>query len=109
VAEISKDKLFQPKPALADSRSTKTDKVFRAIVDAEAAYTPIKTARLRAARLAKEAEEREKRLVEPVAKKRSSITKGNNPTPRSSWLKSSGIGDTGPRNRDGWKRSRLGQ
>lgn len=76
MAEISKDKLFQPKPTLADSRSDETDKVFRAIVDAEAAYTAIKTARLREARLAKEAEEREKRLVEPVAKKRSSITKG---------------------------------
>jgi acetylornithine/succinyldiaminopimelate/putrescine aminotransferase len=45
VAAINKDNLFQPKRTLAYSRSTETDKVFRAIVDAEAAYTAIKTAR----------------------------------------------------------------
>lgn len=68
MTEISKDNLFQPKPTRADSRGAETNKVFRAIVDAEAAYTAIKTARLREARLAKEAEEREKRLAEPAAK-----------------------------------------
>jgi hypothetical protein len=45
MAEISKDKLFQPKLTLADRRGAETDKVFRAIVEAEAAYTAIKTAR----------------------------------------------------------------
>lgn len=48
--------IFKPSPSRSESRNEMTDRIFKEITSKEAAVTTAKTARLRAERLAREAE-----------------------------------------------------
>jgi len=54
---VTKDNLFRKKGTSAENKAATTDKAFRDIVEAEARSRDAKTARLRQARLEKEAQE----------------------------------------------------
>ncbi|RCS24706.1 hypothetical protein DUT91_04300 [Phyllobacterium salinisoli] len=64
--KITRDNLF--KPTRSESKSATTDNAARNILDTETSRREAKTARLKEARLAKEAADREKSLAEPTAK-----------------------------------------
>lgn len=53
---ITKDTLFKPSRSRAETKAEITDNAARAIIDAEAAAREAKSAKLRAARLAREAD-----------------------------------------------------
>ena len=74
VKPITTSGIFKPLHSKAETRSQITDNTARAIVDAETSARDKKTARLRAARLAKEAVESEtpppaKPVKKPAARK----------------------------------------
>jgi len=54
---VTKDTLFRTKGTSAENKAATTDRAFREIVEAEARTREAKTARLRQARLEKEAQE----------------------------------------------------
>ncbi|WP_309084547.1 hypothetical protein [Chelativorans sp.] len=68
MAKVTRDNLFKPTLSRTETKSRTTDEVSRAITSAEVAQRERKTARLKAMRLAKEAEEREKGGGEPPKK-----------------------------------------
>ncbi len=59
MAKLTKDSLFQPKLSAGEAKRAATDKVAQTMIDQEVANRDAKTARLRLARLAKEAAERD--------------------------------------------------
>jgi hypothetical protein len=69
MSKVTRDNLFKPALSRTESRSKTTDEISRAITEAEIAKRERKTERLRAMRLAKEAEEREKSGGEEKPKK----------------------------------------
>jgi len=70
---VTKDNLFKKKGTSAENKAATTDKAFREIIDAEARSREAKTARLRQARLEKEAQE----PVTPEAPKKTRKSKAS--------------------------------
>jgi hypothetical protein len=68
MSKVTKENLFKSSPR--ESKSHTTDQIFRGITEDEASRRERKTEKLRAARLAKEAEDRDKQPAEAPTKKR---------------------------------------
>lgn len=58
MAKVTKESLFKPKLTAGETKSEAIDRAARSIIDQQIAARDAKTARLRLARLAREAEER---------------------------------------------------
>ena len=68
---LTENSIFKPKLSKSDSKSEATSRVAREILDSEAASRVAKSARLRAARLAREATETPAPAAKTVRRKRS--------------------------------------
>ena len=71
MAGITKDNLFRPVPSKAEAKSDVTTRTAKAMIEAETASREAKTARLRKARLAMEAEQPAPPPSKPRARKAS--------------------------------------
>lgn len=80
MGKLNKDNLFKPNLSRAENKSRTTDEIARAITDDEIAQRNRKTERLRAIRLAKEAEERENGTDAAPKKKRAAPAKRIKPS-----------------------------